>query len=113
MNGPESISELSELIGKSIVVGITRVDHKGEVVSQHQFHGRVDSLDDGLVHIRVADNGEDYTLPPDPEAFKRARPGEYRLRGTGEVVVNPDFTSTWTVQAPDPEKKSDDTQNEA
>jgi hypothetical protein len=102
METPQPISDLSELLGKSVLVGITRVDHQDELVGQDQFHGRVESLDDGLVHIRVAGSGDDFTLPPDASAFTRAQPGHYRLRATGEVVVDPDFTSSWTVRAPAP-----------
>lgn len=100
MENPQPISDLSELLGKSVLVGITRVDHSGETVSQEQFHGRVESFDDGLVHIRVAGSGKDFTLPPDASAFVRAHPGHYHLRSTGEVVVDPDFTSSWTVRSP-------------
>ncbi|MFZ4766874.1 MAG: hypothetical protein ACOYMN_18130 [Roseimicrobium sp.] len=108
METPQPISNLSELLGKTVLVGITRVDHKKELVSQYQFHGRVESLDDGLVHIRVAGSGKDFTLPPDPSAFTRAHPGRYRLRATDEVVVDPDFTSLWTVRAPAPGELSQD-----
>lgn len=100
MENPQPISDLSELLGKSVLVGITRIDPDGEVASHEQFHGHVESLDDGLVHIRVAGSGANFTLPPDASSFVRARPGHYRLRSTGEVVVNPDFTSSWTVRAP-------------
>jgi len=45
--------------------------------------------------------GETYRLPPDMRAFFPATKGEYRLRSTGEVVVDPDFfTTTWSVQRP-------------
>jgi len=39
-------------------------------------------------------------LPPEPEAYEPAPPGEYRLRSTGEVVVDPDYLTTWTVGSP-------------
>ena len=81
-------------------MGITRVDSDDKVLSQEQFHGIVESLADELVHIRVAGSGADFTLPPEPSAFARAKPGHYRLRSTGEVVVDPDFTTSWTVRAP-------------
>lgn len=100
MDNPAIISDLTELLGKGVLVGITRVDHNDEPISQEQFHGYVESLDDNLVHIRVASSGEDFTLPPEPAAFVRARPGHYRLRSTGEVVVDPDFSSSWTVRSP-------------
>jgi hypothetical protein len=34
------------------------------------------------------------------EAFEAAPPGEYRLRSSGEVVVNPDYITSWVVEAP-------------
>jgi hypothetical protein len=44
-----------------------------------------------------------YTLPPDLSSLSDAAPGAYRLRATGETVVDPDFTSTWEIRAPRPE----------
>ncbi|MBN7463153.1 hypothetical protein I3U64_23750, partial [Mycobacteroides abscessus subsp. abscessus] len=40
---------------------------------------------------------ETFTLPPAPESFSPAAPGEYRLRSTGEVITDPDYLATWTV----------------
>ena len=108
MDTPTLIADLSELLGKTVLVGITRVDHMDKFLVQDQFHGIVESLDGGLVHIRVAGSGADFTLPPEPSAFARAQPGHYRLRATGEVVVDPDFTSSWTVQVPDPQERLED-----
>ncbi len=89
-----------ELIGKHVLVDITRVDHTEKVIAHQQVHGRVTAIDN-CIHIRLA-TGEDYKLPPDPGAFLPAAPGEYRLHSTDEIVVNPDFTSIWTVKAPPP-----------
>jgi hypothetical protein len=41
--------------------------------------------------------GSFYWLPPDGRAFEEAPPGEYRLRSTGEVVIDPDYLATWTI----------------
>ncbi len=49
------------------------------------------------MELERADGGGVFRLPFDPEALKVAAPGEYRLRSTGEVVVNPDFTTVWSV----------------
>lgn len=46
-------------------------------------------------------NGEILSLPSDLRAIEPAPEGEYRLHSTGEVVVNPDFLSTWTVELND------------
>ncbi len=68
-----------------------------------QFYGTVMSADpeEGIT-LRLAGSrsGEVYTLPPDLRAFFPARPGSYRLRGTGEVVIDPDYTTTWDLTPP-------------
>ncbi|MGB7589031.1 MAG: hypothetical protein WBM00_10020 [Solirubrobacterales bacterium] len=51
--------------------------------------------------LRRADTGDLEWLPPDLRAFKPAEPGEYTLRPTGEVVVDPDFLSTWIAERHD------------
>lgn len=86
------------MVGQQLLVGITYVSADDEVVSQLEFAGLVREVDP-LVSI---DRGseEPFTLPPEAAAFDRAEPGEYRLRSTGEVVVDPGFITTWTVRAP-------------
>jgi len=93
-----TVEDLDELIGRRLLVGITYVDAEGEVVDQLQFAGIVREVDP-LVSIERGDD-DPFTLPPEPEAYERGQPGEYRLRATGEVVVDPDYVTTWTVRAP-------------
>lgn len=92
---------IEELIGKHILIGITRLDHLGNEIERIQCHGYFESMDD-VAHIRLIDTNEDFTLPPDLSSFQKAQPGEYRLRTTGEVVINPDYLCVWTVQARPP-----------
>lgn len=91
------------LIGKYVLIGITQVAADGTVTSQQQFHGRVTKAEQ-IVGIAIACEGaragEAVVLPPDPKSFQLARPGRYTLRSTGEVIENPDMTSSWTIQAP-------------
>jgi hypothetical protein len=42
-------------------------------------------------------------LPLDLEALRPAPPGSYTLRSSGEVVVDPDLLSAWTVHRSLPE----------
>jgi hypothetical protein len=89
-----------DLIGKRLLVGLTYLDADGEVVSTVQFSGVIaEGGGDEMLSVRRDDNGEIFTLPPEVEP---APPGEYRLRSTGEVVVDPDYLATWTIQ-PDAE----------
>ena len=84
-------------------MGLTLVDPGGELIRQEQFVGQIISVsrEHGIELDLFGDRGgEPYWLPPQLNAFEKARPGEYRLRSTGEVVVDPDLLSSWTVQAP-------------
>ena len=95
-----------EIVGKHVLVGYTYVDASGKVTEQKQFHGIVTSLDPrGGFRLEDA-QGQSHWLPPDTRAFTRARPGEYRLRSTGEVVEDPDFTCTWTINFKDPDRSN-------
>jgi hypothetical protein len=59
-----------------------------------------------VIEVRRADTGDIFTLPPALEAFAPAPPGEYRLRSTGEVVVDPDFTCVMQVHLTDSSDES-------
>jgi hypothetical protein len=86
-----------------VLVGITTLDANGGLVSQHQIHGRVSVADPDrgvCIELEGHSAGESYWLPPDLRSFEPANPGEYRLRSTGEVVVDPDFVSSWTITKP-------------
>ena len=89
---------LRSYVGKHLLIGMTREDREGNVTDQKQLHGPILRMGrrEGIV-IRRADTGEEYALPPDVRALFAARRGEYRLRSTGEVVVDPDFVTTWTI----------------
>ncbi|MGS1017790.1 hypothetical protein [Allosphingosinicella humi] len=86
-----------KLRGAVVLVGITRMASTGE--TQEQFYGTVERADAEGIDIRLAGSraGETFFLPPDPRAFFPAQPGSYRLRETGEVIENPDYTTTWTI----------------
>lgn len=45
-------------------------------------------------------SGELLPLPPDLSSTEKAAPGEYTLRATGEVVVDPDYLATWSLYKP-------------
>lgn len=88
-------------VGKTIIAGITTLDASGKVVKRFQIYGTVSEATSEKFVIRRP-NGKHYTLPPFYSNVCPAAPGEYRLRSTGEVVVNPDYTTTWDVHEPFP-----------
>jgi hypothetical protein len=90
------------LVGKTVVIGITRVDHDDELIERTEKVGRIVSVDpDDGIKVDVGE-AELLTLPPNPQDFHDARPGVYRLRSTGETVTDPDLTTVWTIKEPPP-----------
>lgn len=91
------------LVAKRVLIGITYCDQDDNFLEQKQLHGTIieaDAKKGFAVRLEGQREGEVYWLPPDLRAFEPAKPGEYRLRSTGEVVVDPDFISTWIVNRP-------------
>ena len=89
-------SEATDLVGKSILIGITYVDPEGEELYRAQMHGVVASASTSNVEVmlRGERHGQNFSLPPDPRFYSVAKPGEYRLRSTGEVINNPQVLCT-------------------
>lgn len=87
---------LDELIGKLLLVGITYYTDNNELIEQKQFYGTVTEANESFILIKQPD-GTEFTLPSDLNSTKRARPGEYKLRSTGEIVTNPDYFATWSL----------------
>ncbi|HEX3653724.1 MAG TPA: hypothetical protein VHU18_12975 [Rhizomicrobium sp.] len=94
-----SAMEPDELIGKYILVGIIFLDKEGRVVEQFQTYGPVVLVDDnkGIV-LEKTDGSGNFCIPPDLNSLRPAPKGQYRLRSTGEILDDPDFISTWTVE---------------
>lgn len=96
---PEWSDDFAEkLLGSVVLVGITRRSVSGDTLEQ--FYGTVVRAGAEGIDLTLSGSrsGENFFLPPHPQAFLPAQPGSYRLRDTGEVVENPDFTTTWTVE---------------
>jgi len=93
--------EAEGIIGKHILVGVTRLDHQDEVISREQFHGEIirANREEGII-IRLAGSTEERWVPPDLSQLDPAPPGKYRLKVSGELVVDPDLLATWTFYPP-------------
>jgi hypothetical protein len=89
-----------ELVGKRVLIGLTYFEADGSFIEQEQLSGTVTSVD--MAHsIQIElDNGSPYSLPPDLRPIQPAKPGEYRLRSTGKVVIDPDYLITYSITNP-------------
>ena len=92
---PFDVQIAGQLVGKRVLIGLTYIEN-GQVDRQEQKHGVVEDVSEGGVSVRLSD-GETYWLPPDLRPWEEAPRGEYRLRSTGEVIVDPDFIANWRV----------------
>lgn len=92
-------------IGKHLIIGVTYLDHDDRLLEQKQFHGIIVRINEreGIV-VKLHNSDEEYKLPPDINTLKDAPEGEYRMRATGEVVVNPDLITMWTLNKPSPKE---------
>jgi hypothetical protein len=89
--------QLAGLTGLRLLVGLSYVSAEGEPLSSIQFCGRVLEVGDGVVVVANPEGAEPIALPADAAAYTRARPGRYTLRHSGEVVLDPDYVTTWTI----------------
>lgn len=86
-----------ELIGKVILIGVTYVDKHDNLLSRKQWWGVVESASSDIgIRVALKNSSDLCVLPPDLGAIRRAAPGEYRLKESGEIVKDPDFLTTWT-----------------
>ena len=99
------MTEFAELVGKTVLLGLTFTDADGDVIEQTQRHGVIAAADpeDGVSVRFVAPgrpwDGELYRLPPDLRSLRAAPPGAYTLRATGETVVDPDYMWSWVISS--------------
>lgn len=96
-----------DLLGKVLLIGITYYTHDNQLIEQIQVYGEVVVSNEEYVQIRRK-NGELFNMPPDLRSTRPAQPGEYQLRSTGEIVVNPDYLATWSVYRPNPDDEPDE-----
>jgi hypothetical protein len=86
------------MVGKHVLVGLTYVDEHEELIRKEQKHGVIVEANESSVWVRAVASDEEFSLPPDLEAFEPAPEGKYTLRGSGEVVNDPDLLVSWTIR---------------
>lgn len=90
-------------IGKTLLFGISYCAHSGELRYQMQSFGEIIDIDEFLISVKLQDTDEIFTLPPILDALETAAPGEYKMRSTGKVAINPDLIGKFQVFEKQPE----------
>lgn len=86
---------IEQIVGKTLLIGLTFVDHQGKVLERYETHGKIESISAGLMSI-ARDEGC-FLLPNLAAGMPPAAPGVYTEKNTGAHVVNPDYLATLTV----------------
>jgi hypothetical protein len=86
-------------LGKRVLIGLTMLSTSGDLAERRQFLGTIARIDPTAGIELTLGDGSTYWLPPDARSLEEAPPGEYRLRSTSELVVDPDYIFTWTVHS--------------
>lgn len=76
-----------EYIGKTVLLGVTYLDHNDNLIEQKQWVGIIETFTkiEGI-KIKLMNSSEPCCLPPDPRGIRKAEPGIYKLRATGEEI---------------------------
>ncbi len=90
----------SDLVGSTLYVGLTFVDHNGVVKRREQIFGIVQSVSitAGIKLLRT--NGETFTMAPVLDAIDPGDRDRYQLGADDEPVENPDFVAWITAIEP-------------
>jgi len=88
-------------IGRTLLVGVTTIGAEGGVARQEQVYGVIVGASAFGVDVELhgAREGAVWRMPPFLDELTVASPGTYRLRATGESVVNPDFLFSLTIRS--------------
>ena len=84
---------MSDLIGKSVLIGITAVDEDGTEVDRFQTYGTIEVSDAQWIGVRREGFSELFGLPPAQDLLEPAPEGIYTLHSSGEQVENPTTSS--------------------
>ncbi len=99
-------SKAKDYVGKTILLCVSYIDHEEKQTGQMQWYGVITEVSNTKGIVIALKNDSTYcALPPDLSPLRPAKPGEYRLRATGEVITDPDFITTWACKEPDPNEK--------
>jgi hypothetical protein len=90
----------NQFLDKTVLIGLRHYRKEaGEehFIRQEQLFGKIVKANHQEGIIARQANGETVQLPPDLALLQPAPCGEYVLQATGQVVINPDYLTTWSI----------------
>jgi hypothetical protein len=105
---------VSELIGKTVLIGVTCIGASGAEIDRFQTFGTVETVGREWISVRREGLAEPFGLPPLPELFEPARTEPVAAPASGTQVdsaapasgtgdAGPDYTVSLTVTVADAE----------
>ena len=98
------LPEYDDYVGKHLLMSLTYLDPSGAVEHKSQLHGVITRINEAIIAVERQDTGQEFTLPADLTALEVAAQGEYRLKPSGTVVVDPDYLVVYTIGKPEAEE---------
>ena len=98
------LSEYDGYVGKHLLMSLTYLDGTGAMSQKVQLHGIITRINEAIIAVNLQDTGEEFTLPADMSALTAAPEGEYRLKPSGDIVVDPDYLVVYTIGEPEAEE---------
>ena len=102
------LEKAKEMIDKKLLIGLTYLNSDGTVIEHTQMHGKIVSVETDCVRVELegTHKGENMALPRDLRSYKKAEPGTYTLKATGEEIEDPDYTTTWAITKKKPDAQT-------
>lgn len=91
---------LQDLVGKTMLIGLTYYNQQEEIIEQKQLFGVISSANETTGVFAEVGEDKPRLIPPDPFAIFYAPRGIYTCLATEEEVTNPDFITSWRVIMP-------------
>jgi hypothetical protein len=92
---------VSDLVGKRVLIGITCLGPNGAEVDRFQTYGTVETVGNERIGVRREGLAELFGLPPVPDLFEPAAPGDHTLTAGGERLEDPDYVVSLVVNVVD------------
>lgn len=91
----------NDLIGRTLLVGLTFLEADGSLIERQQAFGTVTACHpvDGIT-LELDGSDETFVVAPILEAIEPAEPGTYQLADDEEAIEDPDYTMLLTVMKP-------------
>ena len=70
-----------------------------KLVKQSQIFGEIYCVNPSEGVVVKVKEGSEHKLPPDLSLLQSPPPDEYTLQSTGEIIVNPDLMTMWTLKS--------------